>query len=46
VGYPVSTRQSVLKWGGHTTAPDNLWTIATLIDAYYGSITFLGAADT
>ena len=36
----VSTRQSVLDWGGLTTAPDNLWTIATLIDAYYGFITF------
>jgi hypothetical protein len=36
----VSTRQSVLDWGGLTTPPDNLWTIATLIDAYYGFITF------
>jgi hypothetical protein len=36
----VSTRQSVLDWGGLTTAPDNLWTIATLIDAYYGFVTF------
>ena len=36
----VSTRQSVLDWGGLTTAPDNLWTIATFIDAYYGFITF------
>jgi hypothetical protein len=35
-----STQQSVLDWGGLTTAPDNLWTIATLIDAYYGFITF------
>ena len=42
VGYTiwVSTRQSVFDWGGLTTAPDNLWTIATLIDAYYGFITF------
>ena len=35
-----STRQSVLEWGGLTTPPDNLWTIATLIDAYYGFVTF------
>jgi hypothetical protein len=28
----VSTRQSVLDWGGLTTAPDNLWTIAAFID--------------
>jgi hypothetical protein len=36
----VSTQQPVWEWGGLTTAPDNLWTIATLIDAYYGFITF------
>ena len=36
----VCTRQSVLDWGGLTTPPDNLWTIATFIDAYYGFITF------
>jgi len=36
----VSTRQSVLDWGGLTTPPDNLWTIATFIDAYYGFVTF------
>jgi hypothetical protein len=35
-----STRQSVSDWGGLTTPPDNLWTIATLIDAYYGFLTF------
>lgn len=35
-----STQQSVLAWGGLTTPPDNLWTIATFIDAYYGFITF------
>jgi hypothetical protein len=35
-----STQQSVLDWGGLTTPPDNLWTIATLIDAYFGFITF------
>jgi hypothetical protein len=33
-------RQSVFAWGGLTTPPDNLWTIATLIDAYYGFLTF------
>jgi uncharacterized protein DUF1475 len=36
----VSTQQSVLDWGGLTTPPDNLWTIATLVDAYYGFLTF------
>jgi hypothetical protein len=36
----VSTRQPVWEWGGLTTPPDNLWTLATLIDAYYGFITF------
>ena len=36
----VSTQQSVLDWGGLTTPPDNLWTVATLVDAYYGFITF------
>jgi hypothetical protein len=35
-----STQQSLLDWGGLTTPPDNLWTIATLIDAYYGFLTF------
>jgi Protein of unknown function (DUF1475) len=35
-----STRQPVWEWGGLTTPPDNLWTIATLVDAYYGFITF------
>jgi hypothetical protein len=36
----VSTRQPVWQWGGLTTAPDNLWTIATLLDAYFGFLTF------
>ncbi|HEV7609108.1 MAG TPA: DUF1475 family protein [Steroidobacteraceae bacterium] len=36
----VSTQQPVWQWGGLTTPPDNLWTIATLIDAYYGFVTF------
>lgn len=35
-----SLRQPVWQWGGLTTPPDNLWTIATLIDAYYGFLTF------
>ncbi len=35
-----STQQAVWDWGGLTTPPDNLWTIATLIDAYYGFLTF------
>jgi len=34
------SRQSVFEWGGLTTSPDNLWTIATLIDAYCGFLTF------
>ena len=36
----VSTQQPVWQWGGLTTPPDNLWTIATLVDAYYGFLTF------
>jgi hypothetical protein len=36
----VSARQPLWQWGGLTTPPDNLWTIATLIDAYYGFLTF------
>jgi hypothetical protein len=35
-----STRQSMFDWGGLANPPDNLWTIATLIDAYYGFLTF------
>ena len=35
-----STRQSMFDWGGLENPPDNLWTIATLIDAYYGFLTF------
>jgi Protein of unknown function (DUF1475) len=35
-----STRQPVLQWGGLTTGPDRYWTIATLIDAYCGFLTF------
>ena len=35
-----STRQPVLAWGGLTTGPDRYWTIATLLDAYFGFLTF------
>jgi hypothetical protein len=35
-----SLRQPVTAWGGLTTLPDKYWTIATLMDAYYGFITF------
>ena len=35
-----SFQQSVLDWQGLIRQPDNWWTIATLIDAYYGFLTF------
>jgi hypothetical protein len=35
-----STRQPVLQWGGLTSGPDRYWTIATLMDAYFGFLTF------
>jgi hypothetical protein len=35
-----STLQPVWEWQGLVTPPDNAWTIATLIDAYYGFVTF------
>jgi hypothetical protein len=35
-----STQQPVLQWGGLTTGPDRYWTIATLMDAYFGFLTF------
>ena len=35
-----STQQSVMAWQGLIREPDRWWTIATLIDAYYGFITF------
>lgn len=35
-----SFQQSVLEWQGLVRQPDNWWTIATLIDAYYGFLTF------
>ena len=33
-------QQSVLSWGGLTMGPDRYWTIATLMDAYFGFLTF------
>jgi len=35
-----STQQAVYQWGGLTTGPDRYWTLATLLDAYFGFITF------
>jgi hypothetical protein len=35
-----STRQPVWQWTGLTRRPDNWWSIATLLDAYYGFVTF------
>jgi hypothetical protein len=35
-----SLQQPVLEWQGLVRRPDNWWTIATLLDAYYGFITF------
>jgi len=35
-----SLQQSLLEWQGLVRRPDNWWTIATLIDAYYGFLTF------
>jgi Protein of unknown function (DUF1475) len=35
-----SVQQPVWQWAGLTTPPDNWWTIATFIDAYYGFVTF------
>lgn len=35
-----STRQSMFAWGGLTTGPDRYWTLATLMDAYCGFLTF------
>ena len=34
------TQQPVWEWQGLTHGPDRWWTIATLMDAYYGFITF------
>jgi Protein of unknown function (DUF1475) len=38
-GY-ASTQQAVWEWRGLLDGPDRWWTIATLIDAYYGFLTF------
>lgn len=35
-----SFQQSLADWGGLVNRPDNWWTIATLIDAYYAFLTF------
>jgi hypothetical protein len=35
-----SFQQSLGDWQGLTQRPDNWWTIATLIDAYYAFLTF------
>ena len=35
-----STQQSVMAWQGLIREPDRWWTMATLLDAYYGFITF------
>ena len=32
--------QSMFAWGGLTTGPDRYWTIATVMDAYFGFLTF------
>lgn len=35
-----STQQAVWNWRGLLVPPDRWWTIATLMDAYFGFITF------
>ena len=35
-----SLHQDVQHWGGLTRAPDRYWTIATLLGAYCGFVTF------
>jgi hypothetical protein len=35
-----STQQPVFEWGGLVRGPDRYWTIATLMDAYFGFTTF------
>lgn len=35
-----STQQPVWEWQGLTSGPDRWWTRATLLDAYYGFLTF------
>jgi hypothetical protein len=42
LGYTIwaSSQQAVWDWQGITLGPDRWWTLATLIDAYYGFLTF------
>ena len=35
-----SFQQPVMQWQGMTVGPDRYWTIATMLDAYFGFITF------
>lgn len=35
-----STQQAVYDWQGLVSEPDKWWTIATLMDAYFGFLTF------
>jgi hypothetical protein len=35
-----STQQPVWEWQGLVEEPDRWWTIATLLDAYFGFVTF------
>ena len=35
-----SWQQPVTRWQGPTVGPDRFWTIATLLDAYFGFLTF------
>ncbi len=35
-----ATRQPLQQWTGLTRGPDRYWTIATLLDAYFGFVTF------
>lgn len=35
-----SWQQPITRWQGLTAGPDRYWTIATLLDAYFGFLTF------
>ena len=35
-----SLQQPVMHWHGLSAGPDRFWTIATLLDAYFGFLTF------
>lgn len=35
-----ATHQSMFAWRGMTSGPDRYWTIATMLDAYCGFLTF------